>query len=166
MPQVIHASHGTMLISSRAYAHNDIILSIDVGVGISLAPNRYSVQIGVRAHVLPPRDLPQDAPPYWRYLNHACNPSGRWVGLDLRARRPIAKGDELTFDYLTTEWEMNEPFQCRCGSCGGRRISGFRHASAEDRHAVDAELSPHIRELWATHGLTKPAHAAAAAHIR
>ncbi len=166
MPQVIHASHGTMLISSRAYAPNDIILSIDVAVGISPTPDRYSVQIGVGTHVLPPRDLPRDAPPYWRYLNHACNPSGRWVGLELRARRAIAEGDELTFNYLTTEWEMNEPFHCRCGTCGGRRIAGFRHATVEDRHSVDAELASHIRELWAKHGLTQPAHATAAAHLR
>ena len=33
-----------------------------------------------------------------------------------RALRDIAAGEEISFNYLTTESEMAEPFHCRCGS--------------------------------------------------
>ena len=33
-----------------------------------------------------------------------------------RALRDIAPGEEISFNYLTTESEMAEPFNCACGS--------------------------------------------------
>jgi uncharacterized protein len=34
-----------------------------------------------------------------RFLNHADEPNADWWGADLYAIRPIAKGEEITFDY-------------------------------------------------------------------
>lgn len=36
--------------------------------------------------------------------------------LTFRALRDIAAGNEITFNYLTTESEMAVPFNCSCGS--------------------------------------------------
>ncbi len=34
-----------------------------------------------------------------RFLNHAAEPNADWWGTDLYAIRPIAEGEEITFDY-------------------------------------------------------------------
>ncbi|PPQ66670.1 LOW QUALITY PROTEIN: hypothetical protein CVT26_009424 [Gymnopilus dilepis] len=57
------------------------------------------------------------------YVNHSCDPN---IAFDLsssdtskwhvRALRPIADGDRITCFYPSTEWEMDQPFQCECGT--------------------------------------------------
>ena len=42
------------------------------------------------------------------------------------ALRPIAKGEVLSFNYLTTEFDMDEPFDCLCG---GERSTAVPDAS-------------------------------------
>jgi D-alanine-D-alanine ligase len=49
-------------------------------------------------------------------MNHSCDPNMEYVGLNLYARRAIARGEELTLDYGTFCGEDMEPFPCRCGS--------------------------------------------------
>lgn len=39
----------------------------------------------------------------------------QWAGhIDIIARRDLFPGDELTFFYPVTEWEMDQPFDCFC----------------------------------------------------
>lgn len=40
-----------------------------------------------------------------RYLNHSVTGNTEFDGFDLYACRPIAEGDELTFDYLESEFD-------------------------------------------------------------
>lgn len=48
-------------------------------------------------------------------FNHSCNPNVGVKGqIILVARRDIASGEELTFDYDTTETAA-DPFTCQCG---------------------------------------------------
>lgn len=59
----------------------------------------------------------------FKYLNHSCNPNAAIRGkVSLVAIANIKKGDEITFDYSTTEvderWEM--PYRCRCGNSNCR----------------------------------------------
>lgn len=114
---------------------------------------RYSIQIGVDLH-LDPESLPNGAPGAtapWKYLNHACDPN---LAIDLdamcfTARRDIAAGEELTFNYLTTEWEMASEFDCLCGSdrCFGT-IQGFAHLRPEEQAALLPSAAAHIRTLY------------------
>jgi hypothetical protein len=96
-------------------------------------PTRYSVQIGRGRHL----DLRPGRPTeelldhfYWQYLNHHCEPNTMIRDLEVVALRDIARWEDVTFNYNTTEYEMAEPFQCRCGSplCA-RVIRGARHMS-------------------------------------
>jgi hypothetical protein len=64
-------------------------------------------------------------------FNHSCAAS---VGVQgqvvVVARRPIEAGEELTFDYDTTETSA-EPFACRCGMASCRGVvqgAGWRDA--------------------------------------
>jgi hypothetical protein len=81
---------------------------------------------------------------FWAYLNHSCQPNGyiHIADLTFRALRKINRGEECTFNYLTTEYEMAAPFVCRCGAaeCFGL-IQGHKHLSAEQREELSS-LSP------------------------
>jgi hypothetical protein len=67
-----------------------------------------------------------------KYINHSCEPT---VVIDLineciKTKRDVRKGEMITFDYLTTEYDMAVPFNCVCGSqkCHGR-INGVNTVS-------------------------------------
>lgn len=55
-------------------------------------------------------------------FNHSCDPNIGVKGqIIVLARREITVGEELTFDYETTD-VAPDPFQCRCGSPGCRGL--------------------------------------------
>jgi hypothetical protein len=62
----------------------------------------------------------------------------------LRALRDLEAGEELTCNYLTTDWELHEKFTCTCGApkCYGE-IKGFKYLSPEQQRA----LAPFVREF-------------------
>ena len=143
------------LVASRSFSIGESILTVD-GV-IQSVPSRYSIQIGIDQHVEQPSATTRDQERLrypWRFLNHACAPNASLHGRDLRALRAIDEGEEITFDYLTTEFEMATPFRCACGasSCQGE-IRGFRHLSAEQRARYVPRTAAHVLALARRHGL-------------
>lgn len=54
------------------------------------------------------------------YLNHSCSPSLEIDTDMLEVRvskdRSLKVGDELSFFYPSTEFEMDQPFECLCGA--------------------------------------------------
>ena len=124
------------VIAARAFALGDHVLQF-VGVVTDRA-TRFSVQLSPGRHLLPPPDLAADdtaVEHLWRYLNHSCRPNAAVQDRTLVASRSIARGDEITFDYETTEDAMAEPFRCSCGDCAGRLIRG---RAALEPSAADA----------------------------
>lgn len=113
----------------------------------SPTPCSHSIQTGWEEHVL--MDLPA------RYLNHSCDPNvcvkggggggGRDAddddndcGLnpngsyDFIAFRDIDAGEEIRFDYETTEYEVGAFSECRCGSASCRGVvRGYHHGGSE-----------------------------------
>lgn len=89
-------------------------------------------------------------------LAHTCNPNTRIVvdpdtgSLDCFALRDIAADELVSFNYLTTEWSMSEPFTCACGSadCYGR-IAGFRHLNREAQLKLWSMATQAVRSLFA-----------------
>lgn len=56
-------------------------------------------------------------------INHSCDPTALLVGADtLVARRDLLPGDEVTYDYATSDANPHHGFVCRCGAatCRGR----------------------------------------------
>ena len=49
-------------------------------------------------------------------VNHSCNPNA-WISgqISLLARRRIESGEEITFDYATTDGSDYDTFECHCG---------------------------------------------------
>jgi hypothetical protein len=81
------------------------------------------------------------------YLNHSCRPNTAldFEHLELVAIRPLAAGDELSFNYLTSEWDMAAPFECQCGApdCVGV-VRGFRHLEPPQQDALLPRVSPYL----------------------
>ena len=62
------------------------------------------------------------------------------------AARDVAVGEELTFFYPSTEWEMSSPFICLCGATNCIHVvagTRFLPLSTLEQHF----LNRHIREL-------------------
>lgn len=90
------------------------------------------------------------------FCNHSCRPSLVFDMTKLEVRvvedRPLKTGDELTFFYPSTEWDMTSPFHCTCSEDGcGIRIAGAKHAKTES--LKKNWLNQHIKDLLAAEGL-------------
>lgn len=57
-------------------------------------------------------------PEFLQYINHSCAPTVFFdtTSMELVCILDMQPGDELTFFYPSTEWEMAQPFNCNCGS--------------------------------------------------
>jgi hypothetical protein len=110
---------------------------------VSGYPTKYSIQLDQDKHLNLPTDknIIDDPDFFWTYLNHSCQPNGYidTVELTFRPLRKISKGEECTFNYLTTEYEMAVPFACHCGAvkCFGF-IQGYKHLSVEQKEELSA----------------------------
>ena len=115
---------------------------------ITSQPTMYTIQLGRGRHLNFPdiRTENDDLNYCWQYLNHSCEPNGYMdvLGLTFRAAREIRRGEEITFNYLTTESAMAVPFECLCGSvnCFGY-IQGNDFVSATQL-ALIAETAPTV----------------------
>ena len=126
------------LITKQAYSKGDVISSIPSDNVVNKA-TRYTVQIGRNEHT----DVGKLAA-----LNHSCDPNVflDTENLQMVACRDIAKGEELSFFYPSTEWEMDAPFICLCGASSCIHVvagARFLPLSTLEHHY----LNKHIREL-------------------
>ena len=125
------------LTTKRAYKKGEVICDIP-SENLTNEPNRFTVQIGRDKHTHVGK---------LAALNHSCDPN---VILDTEnmkmvAYRDIEKGEELFFFYPSTEWQMDAPFICLCGSANCINVvagARFLPLSTLERHY----LNPHIRE--------------------
>jgi hypothetical protein len=125
------------LITKQAYKKGEVMCIIP-SENIMDKPNRFTVQIARDKHTHVGK---------LAALNHSCNPN---VILDTErmlmiACRDIEKGEELSFFYPATEWEMQAPFICLCGSANCIHVvagARFLPLSTLEHHY----LSKHIRE--------------------
>jgi hypothetical protein len=130
-------------------AHKDEILLTCDGPIID-HPTRYSIQIDDAMHI-------DGTSQSNSCLNHSCNPNTYvdWKGVFLRALRNLEAGEELTCNYLTTDWEFHEKFTCTCGapSCYGE-LKGFKYLSPEQQRALASFVPEFMRKRIPPRGTT------------
>lgn len=66
--------------------------------------------------------------------------------------KDVASGDDLCFNYNSTEWTMSCPFECSCHTClsegKNRLVRGFAYLSVEEQdELMTGYVSPYIRNL-------------------
>jgi SET domain len=126
------------LTTRSAYRRGDVICPIPTE-NLFNQPNQFTVQVDIDEHV----EVKELAS-----MNHSCDPS---TILDTKrmlvfATRDLAPGDELTFFYPSTEWEMSSPFICLCGATNCIHVvagARFLPLSTLEGHF----LNQHIRQL-------------------
>lgn len=137
------------MFALRALSQGDRILEIE-GEPVP-APTRHSIQLNLDLHIECTTTIGADEMRVrfpWRFLNHCCEPNASISGRTLVARHAIRAGEQVTFDYTTTEASMAEPFECRCGAaaCIGR-VQGFLALSADAQRARAAFVAPHLKSF-------------------
>ena len=112
--------------AQMSYQPGDIIATFSAG-RILPEPTYLTVQVDVDKHIML-------QPEHLQYINHSCDPNVFFdtYAMQVVALRSIEEGDEMTFFYPSTEWDMAQPFTCFCGShrCLGE-IKGAAHIPLE-----------------------------------
>ncbi len=102
------------------------------------APNYLSVQVSEHKHILL-------APVFLQYINHSCDPNTFFdtTNMQVICLKKINVGEAMTFFYPSTEWSMEQGFNCLCGSYNClQTIQGAKHLSSEV--LGEYKLSDHI----------------------
>lgn len=150
-PDVVKIEFGTEAFSSKAttikhFKKDDVICKLHGTTNTVKAWT--SVQIGRDSHI----DLNSELV----YLvstinkNHSCDPSIKidCENLQLIANKDLKPGDELTFFYPSTEWEMQQAFECWCG--GSSCLKSIQGAKYIPKNLTKSfYFAKHIKELMA-----------------
>lgn len=98
------------LHSTTEFKVNDIVCSFSAKEELDY-PTYLTVQVDETKHITL-------YPEFLQYINHGCDPNIFFNISELKiiCIKPIEIGDELRFFYPSTEWEMAQPFNCRCGA--------------------------------------------------
>lgn len=106
-------------------------------------PTRFTIQVSSDQHLEFHGGL--------EFVNHSCAPNTKLVMAEGRpevsfvALRDIHEGEHLSFDYTTSEWDMDEKFDCLCGapSCRGH-IGGAKYLSDAEVEARIGMFTPSV----------------------
>lgn len=118
-----HAHTGQRhLHASRSFHKGEVIISFGAREILS-EPTYLTLQTDIGKHILLSPEIVQ-------FCNHSCTPNVFFdtTMMEFRAIADIATGEEMTFFYPSTEWEMAQPFQCHCGT--SKCLGLIRGASA------------------------------------
>ncbi len=80
-------------------------------------------------------------------MNHSCDANAHidFQALSLRASRKIEKGEEIAYNYFTTDYENEDVFDCHCGAKNcKKRTTGFKGLTLEQKIEIRERLSPFL----------------------
>ena len=121
-----NSSSQKSLHAAVSFAAGDVICKFKAGITQSFA-TYLTVQTAADRHITL-------MPEFLQYINHSCAPNVFFntTTMELVCLQPMQPGDEFTFFYPGTEWEMAQPFVCNCGNAGCLQlINGASHLSVE-----------------------------------
>ncbi len=104
------ANEQNALFALQSFQPGEMIAEFWAGT-IAAEPTYLTVQIDVGKHITL-------QPEFLQYINHSCDPNVFFdtTAMQVVALREIRDGEELTFFYPSTEWQMTQSFTCYCGS--------------------------------------------------
>ncbi len=79
-------------------------------------------------------------------INHSCDPNGGMLGTNvIVARRDIAAGEEITFDYAMSDASSYDEFECACRSdrCRGK-VTGRDWMDPDLQRRYRGYFSPYL----------------------
>ena len=104
------STHQKALFAQQSFQPGEMIAEFSAGT-IAAEPTYLTVQVDIGKHITL-------QPEFLQYINHSCAPNVFFntSTMQLVALREIQEGEEMTFFYPSTEWEMIQPFNCYCGN--------------------------------------------------
>jgi len=104
------ANNQKTLFALRPFRAGELIAEFSVKE-LFREPTYLTFQVGHDKHMM-------IDPEFLQCMNHSCNPNTFFdiSAMKLISLKPIGRGEEFTFFYPSTEWDMAQPFQCFCGS--------------------------------------------------
>jgi len=132
----VRANHkGKALYAGRRFHKGEAITRL--GGELHKKPKKTTIQVDENTHI--------DG--FWGNANHSCEPNTyiNFEDFTIRALKEINVGEELSWNYCTTDWDFSSPFKCSCGSkkCLGD-VRGFKHLSPEQKEALRPYSSPFL----------------------
>ncbi len=147
---------GMGLFARKRIAPGTEIFSISGRIRKGVEASPFSIQVGPDEYL----DLKDSLV---RYINHSCSPNcrihlvehRRSASLVFETIKPVGGGEEICFDYNTTEFDMESwdcAFNCCCesGDCAGR-IAGFRFLTEAGRIKIRPFLMPYLLDYPRSH---------------
>jgi hypothetical protein len=134
------------VFARRSFATGELVL---LGVPGRPAPGNHSHanQVSLTEWVFEDGNGPK--------VNHSCDPNcgvrvnPAVAGFDFVARRPIAAGEEITFDYAMRNYAIEHfPGGCLCGAdiCRGA-VTGWKDLPAERKADYEGLVAPYLLEI-------------------
>ena len=114
------------LYAAVSFAPGDVICKFNAGITQPYA-TYLTVQTSADRHITL-------MPEFLQYINHSCAPNVFFntTSMELVCLHALQPGDEFTFFYPSTEWEMAQPFVCNCGNQNCiQLINGASHLSVQ-----------------------------------
>lgn len=145
---MIKAKGGRALFARERVKQGEVLLvwggevvTADTLKWMSEDKRRISVQIEEDLYLVTSNEGPSD------WVNHSCDPNAGVVGqVVLVALRDVRVGEEICFDYATTDGSPYDEFECGCASrtCRGH-VTGddWRQPALQARYA--GHFSPYIQ---------------------
>jgi uncharacterized protein len=137
---------GRGVVALRKFESGELVI-VSRAIAVVAERSLYSVQVEMERHVL------LDEPAV--LTNHSCTPNtgvrnNAFGGYDFIALRRIKRGEEITWDYDTTEYETIGVQQCLCGAteCRGR-TRGFKYNAEYIRRRYAPYVADYLVRLQA-----------------
>lgn len=114
------------LHATRLFQPGDLICSFGSSAVMD-TPTYLTVQVAEHKHILL-------QPEFLQYINHSCSPNVFFntTTMELICLKTVQQDEEFTFFYPSTEWQMDQPFECYCGSGNClQQISGATNLPAD-----------------------------------
>ncbi len=135
---IIISAHGnTAVWEDSANGQRSLHAAIAIEAGSSIADFQAAAIMHTPSYLTVQKDDDEHihlTPAHLQYVNHSCVPNAFFdtTYMSLIALKAIAAGEEITFFYPSSEWDMAQSFSCRCGSeqCLGE-IKGAAHLPAD-----------------------------------
>lgn len=134
---IISAHGNTAVWEDSANGQRSLHAAIAIEAGSSIADFQAAAIMHTPSYLTVQKDDDEHihlTPAHLQYVNHSCAPNAFFdtTYMLLIALKAIAAGEEITFFYPSSEWDMAQSFSCRCGSeqCLGE-IKGAAHLPAD-----------------------------------
>jgi hypothetical protein len=128
-----YSNEQNALFALQSFHPGEMIAEFWAGT-IAAEPTYLTVQVDVGKHITL-------QPEFLQYINHSCDPNVFFdtTLMKVVALREIKEGEEFTFFYPSTEWQMTQSFNCYCGSAhclGDIKGAAFLSAEAVKRYRL------------------------------